>query len=496
VIRQLLTESALLGVLAGAIALVFSWALLQAAVALTASALPVGFGTLIFHVTPDLAIFTYVLAISLVAGILFGLVPALESSRSALTADSRSGTSTARTRRLQDLLITAQVSLSLVLMIAGSMLIRSAIHTLHADPGYDTKHVLNVVLQFPEGPKYGKDRQLSLFREVRPRLASLPGVSETTVASPPELNLLQTVGVAVGGEQPSGRSAQSILYYSYVQPNYFETLGIPMFLGRDFPSQPGQFAILSESAAMQLWPNENPIGRSIRLGITDEKFHNLSDLSADGAAYQVIGVARVTRGFTFDGSDSKRVYLPLPDDRLPNHAIFLRTAPDAAQLMKAIEAAISSIDPDLVADSSTMEDVLRQSPPVVIASLAAAVATAVGLFGLLLTSLGIYGTVSYIVVLRTREVGIRMAVGAQKRNILGLILRESTRPVIAGLLLGMFLAVGASYVLRSILVGLHTVDVVSFAGVSLLFLAIAMGAAYPPSRRAMRVDPVVALRYE
>jgi predicted permease len=488
VIRQLLTESALLGLLAGMVALVFSWALLQVAVTLTASALPVNFGTLVFHVTPDLAIFSYVLAISLIAGILFGLAPALESSRSALTADSRSGTSSARTRRVQDFLIAAQVSLSLVLMIAGSMLVRSAMHALDTDPGYETKHIVQLLLQFPEGPKYAKDRQLSLFHEVRPRLAGLPGVFATTVASSTQLDLLQTVAVA--------DKAQSILYYSYVQSDYFQTLGIPMFLGRGFQSQPEQSVILSESAAKQFWPNENPIGQSIRLAVTDEKPHNLSDLSADGPAYQVVGVARNTRGFTFDGSDSKRIYLPLPDDRLPNHAIFLRTTSDAAQLMKSIERTISSIDPDLVVDSSTMEDVLRQSPPVVIGGLAAAIATAVGLSGLLLASLGIYGTVSYIVVLRTREVGIRMAVGAQKRNILGLVLRESTRPVIGGLLLGMFLAIGESYLLRGILVGLHTVDVVSFAGVSLLFLAITMVAVYPPSRRAMRVDPVVALRYE
>jgi putative ABC transport system permease protein len=260
--------------------------------------------------------------------------------------------------------------------------------------------------------------------------------------------------------------------------------------------QPDQSVILSESAAKQLWPDENPIGRSVRLGVTDEKAHNLSDLSADGPVYQVIGVARDTRGLTFDGSDSKRVYLPLPDDRLLNHAVFLRTESDTAQVIKAIEGVVSSVDPDVVVTSSTMEDVLRRSPPVVTGSLAAAIATAVGLCGLLLASLGIYGTVSYIVVLRTREVGIRMAVGAQKRNILGLILRESTRPVIAGLLLGMFLAVGASYLLRRVLFGLHTVDAVSFGGVSLLFLAIAMVAAYPPSRRAMRVDPIVALRYE
>jgi putative ABC transport system permease protein len=164
--------------------------------------------------------------------------------------------------------------------------------------------------------------------------------------------------------------------------------------------------------------------------------------------------------------------------------------------MRAIDSAISSVDPDLVATSSTLDEMLRRSPSFIVSSLAAAVASTVGLLGLLLALMGIYGTVSYIVFLRTREVGIRMAVGAQKRDILGLILRESIRPVIAGLLVGMILAIGASSLLQGVLYGLNAVDAISFVGVSFLFLAIALLAAYPPARRAMRVDPSVALRYE
>jgi predicted lysophospholipase L1 biosynthesis ABC-type transport system permease subunit len=232
------------------------------------------------------------------------------------------------------------------------------------------------------------------------------------------------------------------------------------------------------------------------LGATDERFYNRSELFATGPAYQVVGVARDTRGAEFDGSDSKRVYLPLPEDRLQRYSILIRTQSDPAQVMRAIDPVISSIDPNMMATSSTLEEMLRQSPPFIVLSLAAAVASTVGLLGLLLALMGIYGTVSYIVVLRTREVGIRMAIGAQKRDVLGLILRESARPVLAGLIAGILLAVGASYLARGLLYGLNGVDGVSFAGVSLLFLAIALLASYPPARRAMHVDPVVALRYE
>ncbi len=498
VIRQLLTESALLGLLAGIVALLFAWAFLQVMVLLLAEAFPADQGTLIFHVNPDVEIFAYALAVSLFSGILFGLAPALESSRSALSSAARASTSPVSTRRLQDFLVAAQVSLSLVLMIAGTMLIRSSIHSLKTETGYDSKHVVDLDLQFPEGLKYTADRKLTLIRELRTRLAALPGVAAITSARPPDEYSFRTAALALGGEKASIQNGQSILYYTYVQSNYFETLSIPLFLGRGFQShgQPEHSVILSESAARQLWSGQNPIGRSVRLGATDERVHNSSELVADGPAYQVVGVARDTRGVEFDGSDSRQVYLPLPDGRLQDHPILIRTQSDPAQVIKAIDPVISSVDPDLIANVSTLDEMLRVSAPFIASSLAAGIASSLGLLGLLLALMGIYGTVSYIVVLRTREVGIRMAVGAQKRDILGLILRESARPVLAGLLVGMLGAVGASYLLRGVLYGLNTVDGISFVGMALLFLAIALLAAYPPSRRAMRVDPMVALRYE
>jgi macrolide transport system ATP-binding/permease protein len=497
-IRQLLTESALLGLLAGAMALLFTFTLLKFGATLAAEAFPAEFGTLIFDVTPDLEIFAFAFAISLLAGILFGLAPAMESSRTALFSTARGSTSPARSRRIQDFLLAAQVALSLVLMIAGSMLIRSSINSLKLETGYDTKHVVDLDLQFPEGPKYTAARKLALVQELRARLGALPGVAAITSARPPGDYGFFTAAAPLDGEKLSAQSVQS-MHYTYAQANYFQTLGIPVFLGRSFPSQAGQperSIVLSESAARQLWPGESPIGRSIRLGPTDEQAHNPSELRADGPAYQVVGIARDTRGLELNGSDSRQLYLPLPEDRLQNYSILIGTRTDPTLVMRAIDSVIPSVDPDLVANSSTLDELLRRSPSFIVSTLAAAVASTVGLFGLLLALMGIYGTVSYIVVLRTREIGIRMAIGAQKRDILGLILGESTRPVLAGLLAGIFLAVGVSYLLRGMLYGLSIVDGISFAGVSLLFLAVALLSSYPPSRRAMRVDPVVALRYE
>lgn len=498
VIRQLMTESALLGLLAGVVALPFTWTLLKVSVVLIGNALPVEYGTLVFDVTPDLQIFAYVLAVSLVAGMLSGLAPAMEGSRSALSS-ARAGTSSVRSRRLQNILVAAQVAFSLVLMIAGSMAVRSSIKSLEMDTGYESKHVIDLDFQFSETSKYASARKLAVVRELRTRLGALPGVAAVTSARAPGDSGFQTAAISLGGETSASKNVQLILHYSHVQANYFQTLGIPVFMGQPFQPQSGQpeySVILSESAAKQLWPGKNPIGRQLRLGATDERFHSRSELFATGPAYQVVGVAGDTRGEGFDASDSKRVYLPLPENRLQSYSILIRTQSDPTQVMRAIDLVIPSIDTNMLASSSTLQEMLHQSPPFILSSLAAAVASTVGLLGLLLALMGIYGTVSYIVVLRTREVGIRMAIGAQKRDVLGLILRESSRPVLAGLIAGIFLAVGAAYLARGLLYGLNGVDGVSFAGVSLLFFAIALLASYPPARRAMRVDPMIALRYE
>jgi predicted permease len=485
IIRQLLTESALLGLLAGLSALLVSWAVLQVLVAVAQSELPASLGALL---------------LSLVAGVLFGLAPALESSDAALSSVARAGAGTSpnRSRRLRDFLMALQVTVSLVLMIAGAMLVRSSIRALEMDTGYDGKQIVSLNLQFPEGPNYNAVGKAALVRELRTRLSTLPGAATITSAWAPLGNGLHTAAVSLNGEKPSPQNTKLVLYYTYIQANYFQTLGIPLLIGRGFSSQgdqPEPNVILSESTAQLLWPGQNPIGRTLRLG-TDGQFHGKGELLPDGPAYQVIGIARNTRGILMDGSDAEQIYIPLPQDRIQDYPILLRTHADPTQFMNSIGSVISSIDPNLIATASTLDDLLRTTPSFAAASFSAAIATTVGSLGLFLAAMGIYGTVSYIVVLRTREVGVRMALGANKRDIMKLMLLEGMRPVFAGLLVGMALAVGASYLLRGVLYGLSGVDSISFLGVSTLFLATGLLASYVPSRRAMGVDPVIALRYE
>jgi macrolide transport system ATP-binding/permease protein len=498
-IRQLLTESALLALVAGGLAFLFSWALLQVVVVIAANAFPEQYGTFIFHVTPDLSVFAFVFFLSVLAGVLFGLAPAFESSRSAVSSALKASASTSLggRRHLRSFLIAAQVALSAVLMIAGGLFIHGAIRALRMDTGYDDAHLLDLSLQLPESLAYKPEHKAELARELRDRVATMPGVVDVTTARAPDDEDFRDAAVSIDGENPSANNTKATLYYTWIQPDYFQTLRIPLLVGHGFTAGDAEekAVILSESAANQLWPGNNPLGCTLRMS-TDHKFHTTDEPLPDGPVWRVIGVARDTRGVLFDGSDSEQIYLPLSDPDLWRYPMLVRTRSAPADVANALGPVIAAVDPSMTVRSVTLEEMLLQTPPFIGSTLAAAVASATGLLGLILVSIGIYGTVSYIVVLRTKELGIRMALGARKADILGLILRDSTRPVLAGLVAGVTLAGGVAYLLRHVLYGIHVIDGLSFGGVSLLLLLIALLAAFVPSRRAMRVEPVIALRYE
>ena len=254
-------------------------------------------------------------------------------------------------------------------------------------------------------------------------------------------------------------------------------------------------AVLSESAAKDLWPGRNPVGEKLVLDGSNQ-FHPAGELTPLGATYQVIGVVRDTRGVLLDGSDASKAYLTLPPDRLEDRPLLVRTEGDPRLLKDDIGRLVRSTDPNMVVYSETLEQMLTDSPQFVFSRCSALFASLLGGLGLTLASVGIYGAVSFAVVRRTREVGIRMALGATKRDLVRMILSESTRPVLLGLLLGFIGATFAAYLMRAILFGVSILDPLSFVGVSIFFFAIAMLAAYIPSRKATRVDPMVALRYE
>ncbi len=501
-IRQLLTESALLGLLAGVVSLFLTWWILRLLVVEIAATLPAEWGAFALRVAPDMQVFGYVFAVALLAGLLFGLAPALESSKpglsSALKEEAAHFVFSTGKWRMRDGLVAVQVAVCLVLMIAGGLLIRSSIRALDMETGYETRRVLFLDLYFPDGFGYSREKQADETRELYDRIRALPGVREVTFGRPPAGGGMRTAAVTINGGKSLADGSQPELYYTYVQPNYFRTLNIPLSLGTGFAEAhgpPDAVAILSESAAKELWPGNNPIGRELVLD-GSKRFHAKAELTPGGSSYRVIGIARDTRAALIDGMDARKVYLPLPSDRLDDRPMLVRTEGDPKPLVDGIGRLVRSLDSNMIIYSETLDGLLTTTPQFVTSRCAALFASIVGALGLMLASVGIYGTVSYAVVRRTREVGVRMALGAAKRDVVKLILIESTRPVLVGVAIGMVGAAGAAHLMRALLFGVNTLDAVSFVAVSGLFVLIAMLAAYIPAQRAARVDPMVALRYE
>jgi predicted permease len=490
ILQQLLTESLVMSLLAGAIALLFTWGLLEAALIVAGRMLPVEYA-FAFDVSPDLRLFAYVFAASVLAGLVFGAAPAIESARAALTPAVRGSTTAARGRRIQDALVAAQVALSLALLGVGGVLIHGAMRMAARTPGYDSTRVVEIDMQFADGARYSTERTHAVMREVRRRVEELPGIVHVTNGAPPADN--GAPGRAVPLENTTASPA-SRMHYRQVGAGYFATLGIPILRGRGLPQTPSTTgaAVLSRSAADVLWPARDAVGRAFRLQSDDER----SDAESIGASYQVVGVVGDTQGSAIDGTDAAQIYLELPNSRTTEHSFLVRTAGDARRAVHAIDAVISGVDPNLVVTLATLEEIRRLSPPVFISATSAAIASVVGSLGLLLTLLGIHSTVRYVVARRTREVGIRMTLGAQRSDVLRLILYEGTRPVLIGLVAGTAAAIVMTFLLSRAIYGLAAFDALSIAVVSGLFLAISTLAAYVPARRALSVDPNVALRSE
>jgi hypothetical protein len=319
-------------------------------------------------------------------------------------------------------------------------------------------------------------------------------VSAITSAQPPGGRFV-TAAIPVSEFEDSEQPVQGLVAYIYVQGDYFETVGVPLLQGRSFEGQE-QAVVLSQSAAREFWPDENPVGQSLRLGPTDERFHRSSELVADGPAYRVVGVVQDKRGLGLSAVSDREVYLPLAEQQLFSRPILIRTGGNPEQVMSQLGPLLTSIDPTISATADTLEQRLWQNPLFAVSMLFGAFASAVGTCALLLALMGIYGTVSYIVVLRTREVGIRRAVGAQRSDVIRLVLRESMRPILIGLILGMPLAAGGSYLATRMLPSMGFLDFASTAGVTLLFLGVALVASYFPARRALNIDPLAALRHD
>ncbi|MHB8502704.1 MAG: ADOP family duplicated permease [Candidatus Acidiferrales bacterium] len=507
-LRQLLTESILLGLLAGAFALPLAEWGLHLLIVEISSALPSYWGSIALEISPDVRIFAYTLFVSCAAGIAFGLAPALQASKSdvnsALKEDSTAFGNRLSRSRLRCLLIAGQMAACLVLLISSALLLRGSQRALTIDPGYESQHVLYLEMYNPANLHYPQTRLLQLNRDLIQRIVTLPGVHSVAQASRGPIGGNRWVHVAPVGATfsayPTDGSEPPAAGYSFVTPNYFDTLNIPVVQGRTFtPGEADEQApvvVISEATARRFWPGEDAIGKLLKIGSEKGSMSFPGESDPFIASAVVIGIARDVRSMDLRRLDESYLYLPLSQSRQWTGTLLVRADGNLAPLLTAIGHEVRSVNANLPVIAAPLHTMVSMDPYFVVSRIGGVLASIVGALGLLLACLGVYGMVSYSMAQRTREIGIRMALGAQRFQVLRLVISEGFRPILSGVVVGVVASAGVSRALSATLFGLSPLDTVSFAGVSLLLIAIALIATWLPARWATQVDPMVALRYE
>jgi predicted permease len=489
IIRQLLTESVVLALLGGAAgALVGAWA----SRLLAGIRLPGDF-PVVFDFSPDWRVFVYIFAIAVATGVLVGLVPALRSSRSnvydTLREGGRAPSGSGGSHKMRNALVVAQVAGSMLLLIAAGLFLRSLGNARGVDFGFRADHVLNLNMD-PAQVGYDQERSKAFYKELERRARALPGVQSASLAYSVPLGYYnQSSYIHAEGQivEPGKRGAPA--GFNMVGTDYFETLRVPILRGRGITEQDTEtsprVAVVNERLAKRLWPNEDPIGK--RFFNNDEPDKPL----------EVVGVSRDGRYQWIFEDPSSYYFLPLTQNFSTLHVLHLRTAGAPENLMLTAEKEIRALDPNLpVYDVMTMEQNMQGGNGLFLLNIGALFAAVLGGLGLVLALVGVYGVVAYASSQRTHEIGVRMALGAGKGDILRMILSQGFALVVAGIVLGLAAAFGLSRFIANMLFGMTPADPVTFGGVAALLAVVALVACYIPAQRATRVDPMIALRYE
>jgi predicted permease len=490
-IAQLLTESALLAAIGGIAGIGLGWAALRAMLSLMPDVLPAWIN---FHVDFRFALFA--ILVTGAAAIISGLAPALEFSKvdvRGFLADSGTKSSLSRTRkRSMNVLVTAEIALALVLLASAGLLVKAFQKVLKTDPGFRAENVLTFSVSLPE-PKYPKpDQRAAFFEDLLAKLRATPGVESATAGSLIPLSGHNGNFYMVEGAAPRTSKDQDPVILSVATlPGYFHTMGIPLQQGRDFDTRDEapngkpegvKSAIVNEMFAKLHWPNQNPIGKRLSYRQTKPEWLN------------VVGVARDTKHYGLDQDMRPTVYLPSRRNRT-TMVIAIHCIADVRAISAAALSAVHQLDPDIATtEMRTMEQRLERSLWTrrtyswlfgVFAAIAFVMAIA-----------GIYGVISYAVTQRTREIGIRIALGAEPKQVLGQVLRQGMTLALIGVALGLGGALLATRLLQSALAGVSPHDPWAFAAVAIVLVLAALAANLVPALRAARVDPMHALRSE
>lgn len=483
VLRQLLTESVLLALLGSALGL----ALAYGAVELTRFRMPVFFGFTPIDLQIDWRVLVFTLALSLLTGVLFGLLPGLQATRPDLIPALKNESTLGgyRRSRLRNALVVAQMSLSLVLLLCGGLVLRGLVRAQQIDPGFNPRQA--VEMSFDPGlQQYDRERGREFQRQALERVRSLPGLQAAALATRPPLSSNQMgKGVFIQGDEPMTATQAPIVLTNSISTDYFRTMETRLLQGRDFTvqddAQSSPVAIVNEAFARRFWPGENPIGK--RFNFTTGKWIEIVGVTQDG---KYSSVAEKPESF---------VYLPLAQNYESQVTLIARGAGDPNLLTAAIRNAIHELDGNLpLYDARTMVE--HMDLPLLPARVAATALGGFGALALLLAAIGVFGVISNAVTQRTREIGVRIALGADSKEIIKLIVGQSALLVGTGVMIGLGAAGLGTRLLANYLFGVSALDPLTFVGVTALLTATAFLACYLPARRATKVDPMVVLRQE
>ncbi|HZS07290.1 MAG TPA: ABC transporter permease [Blastocatellia bacterium] len=509
VIRQLLTESVLISALGGIAGLLLAVWTLSVLYPVVMSWIPVPAGlkdSFALNLNPDYRIFGFALLVSLVAGIASGLAPALQSSRPDLTVALKDEGSTFGQRLsqsgLRNALVVTQIAVCLMLLIGAGLLVRNLRAVQKVDTGLETKNVLTAAVSL-RATENDRRNEAEVRRRFAERLRALPGVKSISQAyRQPLASAPRTTPITIPGREQSGDHPLRA-NYNFVSPQYFDTLGLRLVRGRAFTIREADsgapVVVISESTARRFWPGEDAIGKRIGIGAAaagndaDREAAVRNEAASVFPSFEIIGIARDTRSGWVWQKDETYLYVPLrPDDRSGEY-LLLRTEGDPNNLMSAVRREAEALGNLRIAVRKVEDSLEFQMAPF---RAIAALAGVLGLLALALASVGLYGVMSFIVTQRTREIGIRIALGAQAGDVITFFLKQGLRLIVVGVVFGIAGGVAISRLLAAALIDLSPLDPVAFGGVSVFLTLIALLATYLPARRATKVDPMTALRYE
>jgi putative ABC transport system permease protein len=484
IVRQLLTESLLISLLGGTAGSLLAFWSFAAISEYVMTHLPHGFPRLALNMSPDLRVLAFTLGLTVITGIAFGLAPALHATRQDLsTAIKEDSTGMAGKRAgsrfLRSTLVGLQVAVCMVLLISAGLLMRALYTAQTIDPGFEMKNIVQASFDL-HARGYSEERADLFQRQIMERLRGLPGIDGVAQA---RVTPLSDDHEETGFTLPGQTESQSC-ELNRVSPSFFSLLGMPIVRGRSFTEAEAranaQVMVATESTARRLWPGQDALGKTLR--------------NEGEGEVQVIGIVKDAQTSRLGESNGIYLYLPAGPKEQADMRLLVRSKTGYESTANEIRAAARALDAELIVDATKLEDNLEvwRTPSRIVAALSGTL----GALGLLLASIGVYGVVSYGVSQRIREIGIRMALGADGKDVMKILLKQAMRPVLIGAALGVAGCAEVSQVLSKVLFGIGAHDPIAFIGVPVFLLVIALVASSLPARRATRVDPVVALRYE